>query len=130
MRLGGNLQRPVTVGGLVDFVSPALKQLREQLSGGFLVVDDQNAGFRHGGVWLPRGEEGEREASAPCWGGRERELARRFRDEAAHGVEVRKRLLPVPETALGAQLQLHEGAAHFQLDRHAATVASVLDARQ
>src|SRR5881394_3222021 len=86
--------------------------------------------FAIAGVWLPRVKEGEREPGAACWGSLDRGLARRLSGEPAYGVEVRKRLLPVAQTALGAQLQLHEGPAHLQLDGHAAAVAGELEARQ
>ena len=48
VHLGGDLQGRVAVGGLIDVVAPPLQELREQLPGGFLVIDDQDAGLRHG----------------------------------------------------------------------------------
>ena len=58
MRLGGQFQSAVAVRRLIDVVAPALEELREQLAGGLLVVDDQDAGLRHE-LLLPRMEERE-----------------------------------------------------------------------
>ena len=60
--------------------------------------------------------EGEREPGAPCRWGLDREIARCLWGEPAGGVEVRERLLTVPETAVGAKL--HHGRRAALLEDH------------
>jgi len=43
VQLGGELERAVSVVGLVDVVAPSLEQFGEELAGRRLVVDDESS---------------------------------------------------------------------------------------